>query len=541
MMSDPNRDAAIFQMTRLRIKLLAEAKRETERFVLPENLEGILGESLFQEKGRMRRTRGSIFTRERFEADKLLWSDVQKRLSRSSVEEPRREILDEILRHYGDEIAGRFSPSVYRLATQLVPFGFNWLLNAASVRRFVPWGMKEQLSNRLLITGESEQLLRLSKEGTVLLVPTHQSNLDSLLIGYVIYLLGLPPFAYGAGLNLFSNPVLSFFMSNLGAYTVDRQKRDPLYKAMLKNYSAALLQEGVHSIFFPGGGRSRSGAVERHVKLGLLGTAVQAQSQVLKSSSRKIFIVPMVVSYHFVLEAASLIEEYLADLGKHQYLPPDVDGFQPLAVGRFLWQFFSGQNNVTLRVGRAMDVFGNLVDDVGRSIGPNGTEIDVRRWLTTRGKLGPDSARDDEYTRELGRAITHRFARENTVLSSHLVAFSLFEQLRARYRELGFYRFLRLAPEQRTLRRSDFLNGLRVHWDQVKRLADSGQLHLSQELLALGIEEWAREGAEKLSYLQGAAAVQMTQDEVSSQDMQLLFYYRNRLTGYGLEAVDETL
>jgi glycerol-3-phosphate O-acyltransferase len=35
------------------------------------------------------------------------------------------------------------------------------------------------------------------------MVPTHQSNLDSLLVGYVIYMMSLPPFAYGAGLNLF--------------------------------------------------------------------------------------------------------------------------------------------------------------------------------------------------------------------------------------------------------------------------------------------------------------------------------------------------
>lgn len=531
-------DAAIFQMNRLRTKLLAESKRETERFVTAGNIESVLGESLFHEKGRIKRTKSHLFTRARRDADRKVWSDVQRRLSHSSIEEPRKQVLDQVLRHYGDEIAGRFNPFVYRLATQLVPFGFNWLLNAASVRRFVPWGMKEQLSDRLLITGEQEQLLKLARQGTVLLVPTHQSNIDSLLIGYLIYQMGLPPFAYGAGLNLFSNPVLSFFMSNLGAYTVDRQKRDPLYKAMLKNYSAALLQEGVHSIFFPGGGRSRSGAVEKHVKLGLLGTAIQAQSQILRNSDRKIFVVPMVGSYHFVLEAGSLVEEYLADIGKHRYLPPDVDGFQPLASAKFLWQFFSGQNNVTVRVGRAMDVFGNLVDDDGNSIGPNGTQIDVRRWLTTRGKLGPDADRDEEYTRELGRAITHRFSKENTVLSSHLVAFSLFEQLRARYRDLGFFRFLRIAPEQRVLRRAEFLQGLKIHWDAVKRMADTGQLHLSQELLALNLEDWAREGAAHLNYLQGAAAVKMSDDEVSSEDMQLLFYYRNRLTGYGMEAPD---
>src|SRR5690606_41359017 len=58
----------------------------------------------------------------------------------------------------------------------------------------------------------------------------------------VIYLMGLPPFAYGAGLNLFSNPVLSYFMSSLGSYTVDRQKNNIIYKTVLKNYSTTILR-----------------------------------------------------------------------------------------------------------------------------------------------------------------------------------------------------------------------------------------------------------------------------------------------------------
>src|SRR6202022_4555136 len=124
-------------------------------------------------------------------------------------------------------------------------------------------------------------------------------------------LMSLPPFAYGAGLNLFSNPVLSFFMSRLGSYTVDRQKTNSIYKQTLKNYSTRILREGIHSIFFPGGGRSRSGAIESKVKLGLLGTGLEAQIENLKSGkpNPKIFVVPMDMSYHFVLEAGSLIED----------------------------------------------------------------------------------------------------------------------------------------------------------------------------------------------------------------------------------------
>ena len=40
-----------------------------------------------------------------------------------------------------------------------------------------------------------------------------------------LFRLGLPPYTYGAGLNLFSNKMIGFFMHNLGAYKVDRRKK----------------------------------------------------------------------------------------------------------------------------------------------------------------------------------------------------------------------------------------------------------------------------------------------------------------------------
>lgn len=463
-----------------------------------------------------------------------MWGAVQRGLVASRLDVDRKKLLDAVLRHYGDEIAGRFSPGVYRLATKVVPWGFNWLLNAASVKRFLPWGMTESLQDRLQLVGEVEWMKRLSKDATILLVPTHQSNIDSLLIGYIIYLMGLPAFSYGAGLNLFSNPAFSFFMSNLGAYTVDRQKSNPLYKAILKNYSTALLKEGIHSIFFPGGGRSRSGAIERQLKLGLLGTAIDAQTALLQRSDRRVYVVPMVLSYHFVLEAGGLIEDYLAESGKHRYLSVDEEGFQPWKIAQFFWQFFSSKNSLTVRVGKPLDVFGNLVDENGRSLGPNGTTIDPRAWLSTRGELGPQPTRDAEYTRELGAQIITRFHKENTVLSSHLVAFSLFESLRRRYPDLGLYRLLKLTSDQRSIPLSAFFEEARADYERVRALADRGELTLSQELLSRGVEDWVRKGALQLGYLNGAAVVRIGEGEASTEDMSLLYYYRNRLTGYGL-------
>ena len=159
-----------------------------------------------------------------------------------------------------------------------------------------------------------------ARAGTLVFVPTHVSNLDSLLLGYSIYALGLPPVAYGAGLNLFTNALTGYFMRNLGAFTVDRKKEDPLYRAAVKEYMTVLLEHGQHTLFFPGGTRSRSGAIEQQLKLGFLGTAVTAfrNRRARDPRSPPIFIVPCTLSYPLVLEASSLVEQYLqAEGGPH--------------------------------------------------------------------------------------------------------------------------------------------------------------------------------------------------------------------------------
>ena len=98
-----------------------------------------------------------------------------------------------------------------------------------------------------------------------------EAHIVSEVVARKVERIQLLPFLYGAGLNLFSNPLTSFFMHSLGAYTVDRRKADPLHRETLKEYATVALEGGGHNLFFPGGTRSRSGEIESRVKLGLLG------------------------------------------------------------------------------------------------------------------------------------------------------------------------------------------------------------------------------------------------------------------------------
>lgn len=402
--------------------------------------------------------------------------------------------------------------------------------------------MTKSLESCIRILGEVPTLQKLAKKGTILLVPTHQSNIDSVLIGYIIYLMSLPPFAYGAGLNLFKNPVLSFFMSRLGSYTVDRQKANQIYKETLKNYSVQILKEGMHSIFFPGGGRTRSGAIESKLKLGLLGTGLQAQLEGLRSGKKdtRVYIVPMVTSYHFVLEASSLIEDYLTEAGKHRYILSNDESWQPAKILGFFWKFFSAQTGVTVRIGKPLDVFGNFVDEEGQSIGPNGSVIDHVRWLSTCGELRSEPQRDKEYTNELGLRLVDRFHRENTVLNSHLVAFTFFETLRKKYPEFDLYRLLRLTFAQRSMQLSEFFISAETYYNRLLEFANRGELFLCTELRSAKTEDWVEEGVRQLGFIHDSAVLKIQKGRVWTEDMNLLYYYRNRLAGYGLSLLADS-
>ena len=529
----------LFRLEEIREALLDRVAEKTRDGFSEFDLETLLGEALYAERLRLKAQKTNLFTSFRYKKDQKLWNQVHQGLLRPGGEVDLQDLLKSVIQHFAEEIGGHFHPKVYEFATHAVPWGFSWLLNAASVKRFLPWGMTESLQSRLHILGEVSTLQKLSKKGTILLVPTHQSNIDSVLVGYVIYLLSLPPFSYGAGLNLFSNPVLSFLMSRLGSYRVDRQKNNDIYRATLKNYSTQILREGMHSIFFPGGGRSRSGAIESRVKLGLLGTALEAQIEGIRTQQPcpNVYIIPMVTSYHFVLEASSLIESHLSDVGKHKYIGIRDESWQITQIFGFFWKLFSSQSGILIRIGKPMDVFGNPVDEEGRSMGPNDTVIDVSRWLTTRGKLTHEPQRDREYTRELGVRLVDRFHRENTVITSHWVAFVLFEVLRKKYPDFDLFRFLRLSLPQRSLPLSDFLIAAERSHQKLIQLASEGRLFLSEEL-SFSTEKWVRDGVKQLGLLHDIAVVKISEDAIWTEDMNLLYYYRNRLSGYGL-SLDE--
>jgi glycerol-3-phosphate O-acyltransferase len=498
-------------------------------------LERVIHDTYYHERRRLEaepRTRATRHTIRR-------WQERLRAL-KTAGESTRTAVLTGVVRDFANEIVGHFDDRVYRLATSAVPVGLSVMLNALSPKILLRgFPRPPGIGDRVILDGEIAAARSLLERGTLVLAPTHQSHVDSVVAGYALHELGFPPFTYGAGLNLFTNPLISFFMQNLGAYRVDRKKKADLYKDTLKEYATVTLEHGYHNLFFPGGTRSRSGAVEQHLKLGLLGAGLRAYINNLRAGRThpNVYVVPCTINYYLVLEAETLIDDYLKEAGKSRYIIEDDESTRPERVLSFMRNMFQLDARIHVHLGAPLDPFGNPVNADGRSLDGRGRPIDVRRYTYVAGAPAHDAQRDAEFTRQLGAALAAELHRRNTVLPTHAVAFAAFQTIARRHRGLDLYRLLQLRAGERVLPESDLLAEVARLQTALKERAAAGALRLGARLQHDEAEDVVADALRHFGIYHNLPALRREGDRMSADAMNLLLYYQNRLSGYGLEQV----
>ncbi|MBK8444158.1 MAG: hypothetical protein IPL35_12410 [Sphingobacteriales bacterium] len=144
-----------------------------------------------------------------------------------------------------------------------------------------------------------------------------------------------------------------------------------------------------------------------------------------------------------------------------------------------MWKLFSAKSKVVLSFGKPMDLFGNDVDEAGNSIDRNGKEVEIKEYFMSNGQIAEDNQRDSEYTKILADKIVERFYKENRVLTSHLLAFAIFEILKKRHRRLDLFGLLRLSEEDTLIPYEQFIKVMERLVAKLKIMADEKKLKLS--------------------------------------------------------------
>ena len=477
--------------------------------------------------------------------ERLFWKRIQKKLIKGALDKEEKqaatvnkEIVHSIVNNYAEEIVSTFQIKTFRFARKFLTVFFNRLLNTAAGRNLGRiYSAKYRLFERLKVSGEIEKVRTLMKKGTVVVVPTHFSNLDSVLIGYIMDAIGgLPHFSYAAGLNLFNTGYAAYFMNRVGPYRVDRRKKNPIYLETLKTMSALAIQRGTNSLIFPGGTRSRSGELENKLKMGLLGTIMEAQRTLCqKGKEKKIFVVPMIIGYHFVLEAPFLIEQHLKNTGKERYLKTKDNSTSLRKILKFAWKYFSNSSEIFLTFGKPLDVLGNLVDEKGDSFDRYGNQINIKDYFLTDGQVKTDLQREREFTKILGDCIIRRFHADNVVLCSHAIAFIVFNLLKAQNPNLDLFGLLRLPNEDYVFPIEMVETAMSELQEELKLLAHAKKVNLSEEI-HWPTADLVQEGIKFLGVFHANRPLKLNKEgNVESEDFYLLYYYHNRLNHYGLE------
>lgn len=135
---------------------------------------------------------------------------------------------------------------------------------------------------------------------TVVFVMNHRSNMDYILVSYLVARSSALSYAVGEWARVWP---LNTLVRAMGAFFVRRNSQDPLYRKVLERYIHMATDEGVCQAVFPEGGLSHDGFL-RKPKLGVLDYMLRAYDV---NRQRDIVFVPIGINYDRIIEDKSLL------------------------------------------------------------------------------------------------------------------------------------------------------------------------------------------------------------------------------------------
>ena len=201
-------------------------------------------------------------------------------------------------------------------------------------------------------------LARIPKRDVVVYAMNHRSNVDYIVVAYVLAYGAHVSYAVGEWARVWP---LEYVFKSFGSYFVRRGFREPLYHAVLERYVQLITKNGVTQGFFPEGRLSRDGRLGPP-KLGLLDYL--SRTVLDPAFDRDIWFVPVAINFDRVLEDRALIRELVDERDRPGRLA------QLWTVGSYV-----GSNLLRLLTGQ--------LKRYGRAAVNFGTPVSLRAWLRT--------------------------------------------------------------------------------------------------------------------------------------------------------------
>ena len=202
-----------------------------------------------------------------------------------------------------------------------------------------------------------EPVVEAAKLHPLVLVPSHRSHFDYLILSWLFYQNHLVPPQVAAGINLAFWPLGPIFR-RAGAFFLRRSfDGDPLYRAVFRSYVQHLIKDGVTQEFFIEGTRSRTGKTLRP-RLGMLRMVLEAYA---RGARRDLYLVPIGFTYERLVEESSITGERGGARKQRESL------FSLLRAHTVLRYKYG---SVTVRFGEPISLAQYFGDTVPRRMGP---------------------------------------------------------------------------------------------------------------------------------------------------------------------------
>ncbi len=155
------------------------------------------------------------------------------------------------------------------------------------------------------VVHDIERIVEAAKLHPLVVVPSHRSHFDYMILSWLFYQHHLVPPHVAAGTNLAFFPLGPIFR-RAGAFFLRRSfEGNQLYAAVFRSYVQLLIKDGASQEFFIEGTRSRTGKTLQP-RLGMLGMMLEAYA---RGARRELYLVPVGFTYERLVEERSMTEE----------------------------------------------------------------------------------------------------------------------------------------------------------------------------------------------------------------------------------------
>ena len=270
-------------------------------------------------------------TRKQALVDQLIYDDkVVEAMNAYAIEHNMpKEVAQAKVQKYAQEIAPSFNAYIY------FRFGY-WLAK----------GLGHMLYRVRVGLYDADRLKEISPDSSVVLVMNHRSNMDYVLVSFLVAEKTALSYAVGEWARIWP---LQTLIKSMGAFFVRRNSRNALYRRVLERYVNLATRAGVVQAVFLEGGLTRDGKL-REPRQGFLDYMLRDYHA---DRDRDVVFVPVGINYDRVVEDVSLVRRLDGNAERRSLW------FVIKTTAKFVIKvLFMGRNKRWLRFGYASVNFG---------------------------------------------------------------------------------------------------------------------------------------------------------------------------------------